>query len=129
MALNDFYGRAREIAECIGEHEARVLLDARGGSFVELPKQVEGSVLARIVGEVAAGSLVRKFGTGRLVLPLGPGKGSASRRQRAKEMLRDGASLSQVALACELTERTVSNYRAQLVDQGRQLRLPLGDLD
>lgn len=41
-------------------------------------------------------------------------------------MLRKGASLADVALACDLHTRTVSNYRAQIEaeDGARQFQLP-----
>ena len=41
-------------------------------------------------------------------------------------MLRDGKSIQQVALACDIHSRTVSNYRAEMEreNEKRQLKLP-----
>lgn len=128
MALNDFYGRAREIAECIGEEEARILLEARGGTYIDLPKALFGSLVENLIGDIAARKLVAKFGTGRLELPMGPHMGLAGRRARAKKLLKQGHSVSAVARSCGFTYRTVSNYRGQLQlaqSEPQQLQLPL----
>lgn len=130
MALNEFYGVARQIAETIGEAEARVLLGARGGTYIDLPKRIEGSMLCDLIGEIAACKMVEEFGAGRLELPMGPDQGMAGRRARAMRMLEQGRSVRVVALTCGLTYRTVSGYRAQLLcgdpDREAQLRFPWG---
>ena len=41
-------------------------------------------------------------------------RGQKRRRAEAMDMLRAGASIQQVALACDLHTRTVTNYRAEL---------------
>jgi len=53
-------------------------------------------------------------------------RGQSRRRAEAIEMLRQGASIQQVAMACDLHTRTVSNYRAALDAEAgsNQMQLP-----
>ena len=120
--------RAAEIAQVIGEAQALRLLSARGGTQIEIPKRAAGSKLAEIVGEIDAHRLIEHFGHGRLDLPMGEGRGIGARRARAKRMLAAGASLTKTALACELTVRAVSRYKAQQDAKDRR-QLPLFDFD
>ncbi|MTH33581.1 hypothetical protein GL279_03100 [Paracoccus limosus] len=70
---------------------------------------------------------IRHIGHGRVTLPCGSMRGQSRRRAEAMDMLRQGASIQQVALACDLHTRTVSNYRAALDAEAgtRQMQLPL----
>ncbi|MCA8880373.1 MAG: hypothetical protein KDA73_10565 [Rhodobacteraceae bacterium] len=123
--MSELIGVAAEIAAVIGEAQARRLFAARGGTQITIPKAAAGSALAELVGEVDAQRMIAHFGHGRIDLPMGDARGIRGRRARAMEMLRDGASLRQVALACDLNIRTVTNYRAELDGRDdRQLPLP-----
>ena len=132
MTTDPLPGVAGEIAELIGEELTLKLLAARGGTEVAIPARPEGSVLAEIVGADAAEILLGAFGRVTLTLPCAHLRGARGRRARAKAMLRRGASLSDVALACEVHIRTVSIYRRDLLEAGEalprsgdQLRLPI----
>lgn len=111
-------GIAGEIEEAIGFERAVVLLRARGGTEISIPKKAEGSALAAIIGDGATEQLIDAFGAGKLVLPCaaqrGQGRADAERREAARELLKAGQSLQQVALACDVTVRTASRYRAEL---------------
>ncbi len=125
---DDLSGLAAEIAQVIGEEQALRLLGARGGTQIEIPKRAAGSLLADIIGEIDAHRMIVHFGHGRLDLPMGAGRGIGERRARAKRMLADGASLTKTALACELSVRAVSRYKAQQ-DRRDRRQLPLFDFD
>lgn len=120
-------GVAGEIEEIIGLDLALKLLKAKGGQTIQIPVRAQGTELARIIGCEACERLAKDYGAGRLPLPMAAQKGSErdrrERREKAERMLRDGASIAEVARACELHERTVQNYRARLDD--RQGELPL----
>jgi len=120
-------GIAGQVEEAIGRELTERLLKRRGGTEVSIPKFARGSMLAEIVGIHAAEKLIREIGPGRIILPLGAMRGTKARKAAAKRMLRQGASVNQVALACDMHSRTVQNYRAEIEDEGpeRQLKLPL----
>lgn len=112
--MTDRAGLAQEIIEVIGDVSAAKLLAERGGTEITVPHRVAGSLLARIIGEADAERLAHYFGAGKLVLPTGMARGAGGRRAKAKELLREGLSLREVALCCDLHIRTVTNYRAEL---------------
>lgn len=120
-------GIAGEIEAIIGLDLTIRLLKRRGGTQIAVPVRAKGSRLAEIVGLHAAERMILALGPGKLTLPCASMRGAKARRAEAIAMLRAGASLSQVALACDLHTRTVSNYRAQIdAESGdRQLNLPL----
>lgn len=120
--MGDWIGLAREIVDLIGEPAAVKLLAARGGTEVFIPDQVTDSKLSSIVGLPAAVKLREHFGPGPLRLPTGSARGAGARRARAMQMLREGATTREVAMACDLHTRTVENYSAQMqrVQDARQ---------
>lgn len=124
--MSEMTGMAAEIAAVIGEAQTLRLLQARGGTQITIPKAAPGSQLADLIGEADADRLIDAFGHGRMTLPTGAGRGVGGRRRQAMRMLRDGHSLREVALACDLSVRTVQNYRAELRagHDPRQIDLP-----
>jgi hypothetical protein len=120
-------GIAGEIEAIIGLDLTVRLLKRRGGTQIAIPVRAKGSKLSEIIGLHATERLSLAFGPGKLTLPCGSMRGARARRAEAIAMLRRGASLAQVALACDLHTRTVSNYRAQIEAEGhgKQLKLPL----
>lgn len=125
--MTQLFGIAGEIEEAIGLEMAVVLLRAKGGTEISIPVQADGSALAALIGVEATQKLIDAMGAGRLTLPMAGLRGAEAerraRREKALHMLKDGASLTAVAHACELNVRTVSNYRAELDD--RQGELPI----
>ena len=119
-------GIAGEIEALIGLDLTVALLKERGGTEIKIPVRAKGTILAKIIGETAAEVLVRELGTGRIQLPCAHMRGEKARKMRAIAMLREGASLREVALECDLHQRTVSNYRAEIeAADDRQGKLPL----
>lgn len=108
-------GLAARIEALIGEELTRLLLKRRGGCQIVVPVKPHGSLMAEIIGEEATEELIRGLGAGRITLPCGEERGAKARRAEAKAMLSAGASIHQVALACDLHTRTVSKYRAELL--------------
>lgn len=121
-------GIAGQIEEAIGRELTERLLKRRGGTEVSIPKFARGSMLAEIVGVHAVEKLIREIGPGRIILPLGAMRGMKARKAAAKRMLRQGASVNQVALTCDMHSRTVQNYRAEIDEEAgsRQMTLPFG---
>jgi hypothetical protein len=119
-------GLAGEIEAVIGSDKAQALLRQRGGTEITIPVRPDNSTLAAIVGLPAAAAMIAHFGAGRLKLPLSGARGIGARRRLGFDMLQAGASLSEVALACEVDERTVSRWRAEIEAEARspQLRMP-----
>lgn len=121
-----FPGIAGEIEALIGHELTTLLLRRWGGCQINLPARAKGSKLAEVVGENAAQSIIDGIGHGKITLPCASLRGVGRRRAEAMDMLRKGASLAEVALACDLHTRTVSNYRAQIDAEAgaRQFQLP-----
>ena len=121
-----FPGIAGEIEEIIGRELTTLLLRRSGGCQINIPKKARSSKLAQVIGEEATEALIREIGHGRIVLPCGSLRGTKRRRADAIAMLRNGASLQQVAQACDMHTRTVSNYRAMVEAEAgaAQMSLP-----
>jgi hypothetical protein len=115
-------GVAGEIEETIGLDLTVKLLKARGGTVLKVPKKAKGTVLADLIGLDAASLLIEKFGIRNLDLPCGHMRGRDAERlekkRRAFAMLGDGKSLREVALACDISVRTATEYRSQLKHRG-----------
>jgi len=120
-------GFAGEIEEAIGLEKAVSLLKARGGTRIEVPKSGTG-VLGQIIGADGVEALRDAFGHGRLELPMAGIRGRRARdaqvRAAAMRMLAEGSSNREVALACDLSMRSVENYRRTMrSNDDRQLPL------
>ncbi|KQI66989.1 hypothetical protein AN189_17830 [Loktanella sp. 3ANDIMAR09] len=117
-------GIAGEIEDAIGLELTAKLLKRRGGTEINIPVKPTPSLLSEIIGTPATLKLIETFGPGRIALPCGHMRGRDAerleRRRRAIAMLEDGASVLDVALRCDLNQRTVKKYRAEL-DQDQNL--------
>ena len=112
--MTTFPGIAGQIEALIGIDLTVQLLRRWGGCQIKIPAQARGSKLAEVIGVDAAEDIIRYIGHGKITLPCGSMRGQKRRRAEAMDMLRAGASIQQVALACDLHTRTVTNYRAEL---------------
>lgn len=112
--MTTFPGIAGQIEALIGIDLTVQLLRRWGGCQIKIPAQARGSKLAEVIGVDAAEDIIRYIGHGKITLPCGSMRGQKRRRAEAIGMLRAGASIQQVALACDLHTRTVTNYRAEL---------------
>ncbi len=124
--MTTFPGIAGEIEKLIGAELTVLMLRRWGGCQLNIPVRARGSRMAEVIGEEATSAVIRHIGHGRITLPCGSMRGQKRRRAEAMGMLREGASIQQVALACDLHTRTVSNYRAALDAQAEcsQMQLP-----
>lgn len=124
--MTTFPGIAGEIEALIGPELTTALLRRWGGCQINLPTRAKGSKLAEVVGTEAAQAIIDGIGHGKVTLPCASLRGMKRRKGEAMDMLRAGASLQQVALACDLHTRTVSNYRAEIDAEAgsRQFSLP-----
>lgn len=122
-------GLAGEFEQIIGLEATVTLLKARGGTDFEIPTRASGSLLAEIIGERAAQKLIDDFGHGRVKLPCAHMRGQAARRASVDQMIREGKSACEIALACDVHIRTVHRRREELAGvDDRQQELP-GFLD
>lgn len=124
--MQELTGIAAQIEDVIGHELTMHLLRMRGGTEITIPVRAAGSMLAGIIGEAEAAALSNTIGAGKIVLPMAQARGVGGRRARAMRMLQKGASVAQVALACDLHVRTVANYRAAMDDDAGsdQMDLP-----
>lgn len=128
--MTTFPGIAAQIAEVIGVELTERLLRRRGGQSIDIPVYPARSLLAEIIGVEATHRLKEAIGVGRVTLPCGEMRGVRARRKAAKEMLRDGKTVTQVATVCDMCVRTVHRYRQQMEEEdvalhgSRQLGLP-----
>lgn len=123
--MTTFPGIAGQMEELIGAELTVRLLRRWGGCQVNIPVRERGSQMAEVIGEDATAAIIKNIGHGRVTLPCGSMRGQQRRRAEAMQMLRDGASIQQVALACDLHTRTVSNYRAALDAETGDLQMHL----
>ena len=119
----------QRIALCAGEGTAMALAKAYGGIRIHIPKNVKGSTLAEIVGLAAAEKIVKELGHGQWLIPMGPARGEAARRETARRVFRSGGTAVEAALAAGVSERTAWRIKADM--QGAALEtLPLfGDVE
>lgn len=123
--MTTFPGIAGEIEALIGTELTTELLRHWGGCQLSIPRRAEGSALARVIGVDAAETIIREIGHGRVTLPCGSLRGAKRRRAEAERMLRAGASLQEVARACDMHTRTVSNYRAAIENEANSRQMTL----
>lgn len=93
-----------------------------GGTDIAL-SAAPGSVLVRTVGEEKAQAIVRALGNGKLSVPMANLRGQRARHAKIAELLEKGATVRQVALACDTHTRSVFRRKAK-----RKAPKPEGDL-
>lgn len=123
--MTTFPGIAGEIEELIGPDLTVQLLRRWGGCQINIPVRANRSKMAEVIGVPATETIIKHIGHGRITLPCGSMRGQKRRRAEAMMLLRQGASIQQVALACDLHTRTVSNYRAALDAELGDLQMQL----
>lgn len=104
----------QRIADCAGLGVALSLAKERGGVRINMPKKVEGSDLAKIVGLDAAQKIVKELGHGQCLIPCGPVAGERGRREVARRILKNGGTAVQAALSADISERTAWRVKAHL---------------
>ena len=112
------------IADCAGLGAAMALARAYGGIRINIPKNIEGSQLARVVGLDAAQKIVKELGHGQCLIPCGSGRGEAARREDARRVFRNGGTAVEAALAAGVSERTAWRIKADMSGCGPET-LPL----
>ena len=119
VAFDPLPGVAAEIADAIGLAAFVAPIETRGGTEVHVPAAPGDNDLTHPIGAEVTAAMFDAFHTGPLRLPCAHLRGAGGRRTRATPMLMDGASIRDVALACEVTVRTVSYWRSLLRAHGR----------
>lgn len=94
----------------------RRLAACRGGRAAEIPRDVDPAVtaLGRDCGADVTAWLRRRFGHGRLQIPLGPASHTNVNLATCIRMLADGASVAETGAVTGLTNRTVTRIRREL---------------
>lgn len=93
----------------IGEEAALRLSAAYGGRQLYIAHTARAdSELVRLVGEIAAAKLARRFGGVFLTLPMGPG-----RKMRIRQLRTEGYAVAEIAEALGCTERYAYRVLAQ----------------
>ena len=114
----------QRIARCAGEGAAMTLAKAYGGIRINIPKNVEGSTLAKTVGLAAAKKIVKELGHGQCLIPMGPARGEAARREVARRVFKNKGTAVEAALAAGISERTAWRIKADMAEAGPET-LPL----
>ena len=117
-----YFGDIADIHAICGVDVRRALIAEFGGQRVSIPSVSDARLancqLARVIGEEQTRQLQRRFGVGKVSIPIGRGSAITSayreRLEKARDLFADGASLSQVASALQITDRSASKYRARL---------------
>ncbi len=110
-------GKLGEIADIAGVGAALKLVRALGGREIKLSARPNGK-LARIVGAEAARAIVDALGAEKITVPMANLKGQAGRRAAAARLLDSGASISHVAGAVDIHERTAFRVKRRLKTTG-----------
>lgn len=104
-------GNADEIVGLIGLNAYHALVDARGGTYVFVPRSADSAVAARlenVVGPDALAKLVARFGGENIYV--GNGKVVRSSRAQVLSMRGQAMTISEMALAAGCTEKTVRKH-------------------
>lgn len=110
-------GKLGEIADAAGPAAALQLVRALGGHEIKLSARPNGK-LARIVGREAAEAIVEALGAAKITVPMANLKGQAGRRAAAARLLDSGASVSEVAGAVDIHERTAFRVKSRMKTTG-----------
>lgn len=94
-----------EIEAIAGTAVALKVASEFGGTRINL-SSAEGSALVEAVGKDEAEKIVRALGQGRQDIPMADLRGQRGRRALAARMFANGATVREVALACDIHERT-----------------------
>ena len=121
-------GTLGEIAEHIGREAALALAQVYGGRTIYLPARVgPDHDIAKAIGFEAALSLVHAYGRGEMLVPMGPtGQLARSRLATVKaiaDLSEQGKSVSAIARAAGVHERTVYRHRAGPAEDPNQMGL------
>lgn len=105
-----------EIAEAIGEDQARLVAEKLGGRRVWLAARPgPDGALARVVGVERARAVAEALGSNlEITIPMGGWAGEAGRRRRIVELLGRGWSHPRIAGAVGVHQRTVERVAARL---------------
>lgn len=104
------------IAEITNESVATRLALAAGGTVMTFSARANGR-LAKIVGAEAAKKIATELGAEKYTIPMAHLRGQRARRAQAAEMLVGGATLNEVAKACDVHERTARRVKALLKEE------------
>lgn len=109
-----------DVAAVIGEHDARRLCDALGGTLLYVPAMVGANhPICAAIGAASAKKLCDHFKGETLQLPK-----SYLRRTRVLQLYeRGGMTLAQIALATDYSERHVMHILAESRSDDGQLEL------
>jgi DNA-binding NarL/FixJ family response regulator len=101
----------RELADAAGIAAAEKLAAHWGGRRLYVPKLATKG-LVNLLGRQAAEWLSQNHGGCRVVVPMGKTTRAAIVSNRIAELLKAGASTSQIAATVGVSERTVQRHRA-----------------
>lgn len=123
-------GVLAQIANVAGEDAALAIARARGGTQIYIPPEPgPDHWMTKLIGREAAKAVADELTCGvgglRLDLPLGPTGNAARMQRKVDEMLTEGRSERDIALATGYTIRGVRMRRAKLgkLRDDRQLTL------
>lgn len=117
--MSSLTGILAVVARHAGETGALRLAVNRGGTKMKLSANPTGP-LARLVGEDAARAIVAELGPETYIIPMATARGSGARRGAAARLFQAGANAQEVALACDMHERTARRVRDRLKKTGDQ---------
>lgn len=104
-------GILQDVAELAGIQKALELARRYGGTQISISDDSD-SVLVQVIGQEAAARLVERRSREKVMVPMANVRGQRGRQATARQMLDRGASVRDVALACDIHERTVFRLKA-----------------
>lgn len=109
-----------EIAEAAGYGVALAFASEFGGREIYVPETLSpGHTLEKALGRKGAEAIVRLYGKGRLLVPLGPTANGRRHKERLNRLICEGGSVSGVAAATGAHIRTVYRHKAAIRDAGQ----------
>lgn len=128
--MAELIGVLIDIAEATDEVVAVKLATEFGGTHINIPKNPnENSKLAKIIGLDNLKKLVKEFGYGEILIPMGGFRGAKARRANAVKMLEDGVPHTKIAKDLDLHVRTVERIAATLRRKNKPILDFLNKLD
>lgn len=102
-----------DVEAVAGTAAALRLARMRGGTKITISAR-PGSALVKILGQTAATALVARVGGGEVMVPMAHGRGQKGRQAAAAMMISKGAKVREVALACDIHERTAWRVKRRM---------------
>lgn len=110
--MSNFNGVLADIENIIGVDATIKIAVECGGSHIFIPKKPsEKSGLVQLIGLENVEKLIKDFGTGEVLVPMGHFRGAGKKRARIAKMIEQGTPYDKIARQMDVHTRTVERIK------------------